>query len=259
MKICASDIVALLAQRHEADVFVPECKGGPSSGVSHDRMDAWAMKKSWARPLVWAYEVKVSRRDFLGDQKWQCYLPYCNEFYFVCPAKLIQPDELPPEAGLMYVATTGSKLFTKKPAVRRSIDIPEDLWRYLLMCRVKIKGENDEPVDKLEYWRWWLAEKREARSIGVYVREGTAEYVGKIERENSRLKRDIEALEKFKAKLNELGVNVDDGVRDWQIQDAMVKLCGQIPRDFMWAIDSVEKGLSKIRECVEGGRKLAAV
>src|SRR4051812_34483562 len=79
--LTSSEVVRLLAQRHAEDVFVPECKGGPSWTDEHKRMDAWAMKKSWSRPLVCAYEVKVSRSDFTADRKWHAYLPYCNEFY----------------------------------------------------------------------------------------------------------------------------------------------------------------------------------
>ncbi len=49
------------------------------------------------------YEVKISRSDFVADDKWQEYLPFCNKFYFVCPPDLIKLSELPPETGLIYV------------------------------------------------------------------------------------------------------------------------------------------------------------
>ena len=56
----------------------------------------------YMRGRVRGYEIKVSRSDFVNDTKWQDYLPYCHQFYFVCPPDLIQPDELPKEIGLMY-------------------------------------------------------------------------------------------------------------------------------------------------------------
>jgi len=76
----AHQLVDLLAAKHSEDVFVPECKLGPSYGDGNGRIDAWAMAKSWAHPLVNAYETKVSRSDFLNDNKWQMYLPFCNQF-----------------------------------------------------------------------------------------------------------------------------------------------------------------------------------
>ncbi len=52
--------------------------------------------------IVRGYEVKVFRSDFKKDTKWTDYLPYCNQFYFVCPTNLIAANELPPEIGLIY-------------------------------------------------------------------------------------------------------------------------------------------------------------
>lgn len=42
----ASDVVSLIAARHTNDVFVPECKDGPTWGGGAMRLDAWAMRKS---------------------------------------------------------------------------------------------------------------------------------------------------------------------------------------------------------------------
>ena len=71
----ASDLLALLAKKHSADVFVPECKTGGTWAGTHLRLDAWAMRRSWTHPTVWGYEIKVSRSDFLSDDKWVGYLP----------------------------------------------------------------------------------------------------------------------------------------------------------------------------------------
>jgi len=49
------------------------------------------------------YEIKVSRSDFLGDDKWDNYLKYCNYFYFVAPKGLIGKHELPDGVGLIEV------------------------------------------------------------------------------------------------------------------------------------------------------------
>ena len=49
------------------------------------------------------FEIKTSRSDFLGDDKWEKYLKYCDYFAFVCPEGVIKPDELPENIGLVYV------------------------------------------------------------------------------------------------------------------------------------------------------------
>src|SRR5687767_11755578 len=123
-KFDASVILAMLTNKHAEDVFVPECKDGPSHG-SMCKLDGWAMAKSWARPCVTGYEIKVSRSDFLRDNKWPSYLPMCNELYFVSPRDVIKPEECPEPCGLLYVADSGTRLFTKKKAPYRSVTIPE--------------------------------------------------------------------------------------------------------------------------------------
>ena len=109
----AADIAQLLAAKHADDVFVTECKDGPSTS-GHIKLDAWAMRRSWAHPSFIGYEIKVSRSDFVGDTKWPQYLGVCNEFYFVCPAGIIRSEELSPEAGLLQIVSTGTRLLTKK-------------------------------------------------------------------------------------------------------------------------------------------------
>lgn len=51
--------------------------------------------------MIRGFEVKISRADFLGDDKWQTYLHYFNFFYFVTTPGLINPKELPPEVYLL--------------------------------------------------------------------------------------------------------------------------------------------------------------
>lgn len=48
-------------------------------------------------------ELKSCRQDFEGDNKWKGYLDYCDRFFFMCPEGVIDPKELPPKIGLVYV------------------------------------------------------------------------------------------------------------------------------------------------------------
>jgi hypothetical protein len=165
-------LISLLRQRHSKDVFVPECKDGPSMTGTHRRMDAWAMARSWSHPCFYGYEIKHDRGDFIRDKKWHDYLPLCNEFYFVThKIGIIDPKELPDEVGLLIAASTGTRLITKKVAPRRPIEPPVQLLLYILMSRADIDGPaaggNESP--SLEHWKEWLARKEEKQDIGYKV------------------------------------------------------------------------------------------
>jgi hypothetical protein len=171
-------------------------------------MDAWVMAKSWANPKVMAYEIKVTRSDFLGDEKWRGYLGSCNEFYFVCPPKLIQPDELPTEAGLIWTSINAARLYTKKKAPYRDIEVDETVFRYVLMCRTLVTRERGGSA---EYWRDWLAEKVEKRDIGYRVSRAIRDHVNKVECENRRLQKEHADLQELRGELVKLGLLTEDG------------------------------------------------
>ena len=197
--ITSKIILDALSVKHSKDVFVSECKTGASySGCV--RMDAWAMKKSWASPQVIVYEIKISRSDFLNDAKWQSYLPYCNEFYFVCPSKLIEVNEVPEDAGLLYISSTGTRLYTKKKARYRDVTIPEDLYRYLLMWRtITTREYSFDRLSKREYWKNWLEQRKIDTLLGYEVSKGLKkainEKIEKVQRINKALE---ERLDRYK-------------------------------------------------------------
>jgi hypothetical protein len=165
----ASDKIRRLVQsKHYKDVVVTECKSGPTQGYSHDRLDAWVLLRTWRPVTMIGYEIKVSRNDFLRDEKWTNYSPLCNQLYFVCPPKLIDPSELPPEVGLMWASKNYARLYTKKKAPRREIDYPSDLVTYVLMSRVSITKETKHQ-DAREYWEDWLKQKDEDKWLGKRV------------------------------------------------------------------------------------------
>lgn len=79
--------------------------------LTHE-MDVISVKRN----LIYEYEVKISRSDFLADKKkgkfkrfkanlepW--YVSHCvpNYFSYVCPNTLIEENEIPDYAGLFYV------------------------------------------------------------------------------------------------------------------------------------------------------------
>jgi hypothetical protein len=81
---------------------------GPVPDNPHQRFDAWAINLYLSKNFLRvAYEIKVSRSDFLYElkhpEKREQALQLSNCFYFVAPVGLIKPEELPPEAGLIEV------------------------------------------------------------------------------------------------------------------------------------------------------------
>lgn len=138
-------IVELLHIRHKKDFFISQCKDGPGHKNHRKRsvaiMDGFAISNSWTdkKPYT-CYEIKTSRSDFLSDKKWKRkYLPLCDRFYFVCPDKIIKPEDLPAQAGLLYVFKNGKGLRKIKESIKPPVDKQrlENIFRYILTWRYK--------------------------------------------------------------------------------------------------------------------------
>lgn len=264
MSITARDILKLLAAKHAGEVFVSECKDGPSQMGSFLKMDAWVMDRSWRHPCVSVYEIKVSRSDFLKDAKWHKYLAYCNLFYFVCPPGAIEPNELPSEAGLLVTSVNGTRLFCKKKAARRELVIPEDVFRYILMCRAGV-SEQERDLDrcqrsKHEFWATWLVGKREYHELGRNasraIRKTITTKIDEVETKQLALEKALAGYEPLRKNLRKLGIDPDFPVSEWSAEDAvrrfknggadqLLRLLGRIAED-------AERSAKALRKsCVE--------
>ena len=135
----ADIILQALKNRHWEDVFIPECKTGPT-WFNHNlrKFDAWVMTRSWVNLRMIGYEIKVSRNDFKQDKKWREYLPYCHQLYFICPWGLIQPEEINGEAGLCWLSKNGKRIYIKKHVLQRDIEIPVELLIHVVMSRTVV-------------------------------------------------------------------------------------------------------------------------
>lgn len=196
-ELSANKITSLLiSTRHSDDLCVPECKDGPSMGRKSRRLDLWAMKRSYTNFATYGYEVKVSRSDFLKDEKWQDYLPLCNQLFFVTPWKLVDPSEVPGDVGLIWCSKNMRRCHVKKKAAHRKIDMPVRLMTYVLMSRVNITATEHSPdVDKIAHIRHWLENKEELKDLGHQVAHKLARKVASVEQKNADLERRIASLE----------------------------------------------------------------
>lgn len=251
MKITAKTILHALHTKHSSDVFVSECKTGPSQLTSSGRLDAWAMKKSWSNPLVIGYEIKVNRADFLHDEKWRSYLDYCNEFYFVCPSGIIIKNEVPTEIGLIYISSTGTRLYTKKKATYRNIQIPEEIYRYILMARVVIREDWTCRTSR-EFWERWLEQKEKdiefGHRVGERIRKEIKEKISKVESENRELKERIESYNKLVKFLESLGINFEETYFSYFVEQRIKNLFDAIPPELKSSLRNLKRNLLEFEE-----------
>jgi regulator of replication initiation timing len=210
------------------------------------------MNRSWAHPVATAYEIKVSRADFLKDNKWPGYLPLCNQFYFVTPPDLIALSEVPAEAGLMVIANT--RLLTKKKAPHRAIQLPEELYRYILMCRVVV-ARNEYEVERtkdksIQFWQQFVSKKVELRELGYQVSKAIREKADSIKIENERLKKRIGEYEDISNFLEKIGVDPDGYMPRYALEDRLKQQDEIFPRETVWSIrrlrDALEDALKKL-------------
>jgi hypothetical protein len=251
----AKTVLQLLQDRHSDDVFVSECKNGPTH-IADDLQifDAWVMKKSWAHPLTIGYEIKVARSDFMQDTKWPGYLQYCNEFYFVSPSNVIRPEELPPEVGLIWCSKNMTRLFTKRKAVYRQIDPPDSLFRYILMARARITREQLQEGN-ITYWKKWRKQQQAkmllGRSVSKKLSKVVSERIKVVERENAKLKSENEELQEIKELLVKLGVD-SKWVSSYAVEHRIAELQGAIPkgleRDIKSTISQLERFQLRLKQ-----------
>ena len=176
-------ILNILRRRHTRDFFLAEVKNGPTHGVSNlIRLDAWALKLSWKQHAI-GYEIKVNRSDFVSDQKWNQYLNYCNQFYWVCPTGLINVDEIDPRCGLIYVNENGSHRVVRR-AIYRDINIPSDIYRYVIMWRLSNENPQKTRKDLIEEY---INDKKDSHFIGNYFKSKLIAELNDVKNKLSKL------------------------------------------------------------------------
>jgi len=218
MKIKAADILKLLEQKYPVEKYlsVAECKIGSSWFMNRcSRFDMWVMARSWAHPRFIGCEIKVNRHDFLNDNKWRAYLPYCTEFYFVSPPDIIDPKEIPEQAGLMICTKNGKRLITKKKAPVREVEIPQSVLLYILMCRTRIVNQSGKR-SKVELWTDRLKEMKGNKKLGhevaYCIREQADRKIKDVLEENKKLREENKGLQKIKEYLDKKGVT-DEAIK----------------------------------------------
>jgi len=185
----AREIKIALSLKHKRDYFMTEVKNGPTHFATNLRIiDAVAISKSWANPCITGYEIKVSRPDFLNDEKWHEYLGLCHKFSFVAPKGLIDKKEIDKRCGLLTINEYG-KLYTQKKPLFRKIELDIDFLWYIIITRL----ENDRypfHSNQADYWKDWLNHKKLNSELGYELRAKIAGTIRDLQRKLDAQERD---------------------------------------------------------------------
>lgn len=245
-------------QRQHPDIFLTQVKTGPTQTANRGQLfilDGLAIKPSWANPCLTGYEVKVSRSDFVGDQKWPAYLNYCHQFNFVCPSKLIQPEELPAEVGLIWCNQETRALSTRKKAVYRPIETPWNLLYYIIIARTDRERHPffSSCRDLLEAY---VADRAERRELGYQVGSKLAKDVRDLANELGELKRKLSAAEargrqagEYERALRELGIPICWG---WE-ERLKERLNAGVGQDVRAGIERLAREAARLEKLVAKG------
>ncbi|MFU1797616.1 MmcB family DNA repair protein [Paenibacillus azoreducens] len=257
MAAIRSDQIKLaLSKRHTDDLFLTEVKTGRTwDNKELLKFDALAMKRSWANPCLTGYEVKVSRSDFIKDQKWPGYMAYCNKFSFVCPKGLIQKDELPEEVGLIYYYPDTGAMRAERSAKHRFIDIPAEMYVYLLMSRIE-PDRHPFFSSRREMFEAYLEEKKTCKSLGRLVGSKLVDEVNEIRKqyddqqwEIKRMKDQSELLQKVRIILEEHGIRLSSW-NDWESELRQL-LKGGINPQMVMALNRITDNAEVLKKMLE--------
>jgi len=78
------------------------------------RADILALQRRGGFAII---EVKSGLRDYIEDEKWEEYLPFCEQFFFAVDSDFPHAV-LPAEAGLIVCAPLGAAIVREPPVAR---------------------------------------------------------------------------------------------------------------------------------------------
>lgn len=254
-KVRADQIEHQLELKHRQDGFFSQVKNGPS-WTSNNLLilDAIAIKKSWSKPLITGYEIKVDRGDFVRDSKWIHYLQYCHKFYFVCPRDLIKPDELPSEVGLMYCNPETLALSTKRAAPLRHVDLPTEMLYYIIMSKLE-SDRHPFFSNRREFFEALVQDKNGREDLGRKLNEKTVAYIRELrdraeeaERKAQRFEHRVEEAKHLEKIIRNAGIDT----RRWNWQEDIERaLKSGMPLGTESKIESAIRDLQSILESLK--------
>ncbi|TCU72874.1 hypothetical protein EV204_105210 [Tissierella praeacuta] len=230
MKVREIDISNALKEKHERaeDIFAAQVKIGPAGSKI---MDAVAIKKTWSPRTVIGYEIKVSRQDFLSDQKHPVYMDNCNIFYFVTPKDIIHEGELPVGAGHMIYNPDTNKLRTVKKAPYRNEPISSDVLLHIMFWKMDRYFGYRTRTEILDDYK----ARKELKSIGKEIAYKISNLEFELKYSKKRLEILREKNESYKKQIFELRNPASEQIEGLSESD-------------IWRLKSSIRNLSRIAE-----------
>jgi hypothetical protein len=159
-------------------LFFPELRlGSGYTGIAERRVDLLTVETAPGKGYAaTAYEIKVSRSDFLREakepRKQRGARLFCDFFYYVTPPGLLKVDEVPDWAGLIEWSPEGRKVIVSAPR----LDKMPPTWGLLISVARNVSG--------------WSASQTLAQKLDDLKRENSAlqRQLGYAEWELKRLK-----------------------------------------------------------------------
>lgn len=208
--ISSSKVLTLLRQKYDKDhITYDEIKGVVGNG----RLDFLAVRASWSHPVIEAHEVKVSRRDFVQDNKWHPYLQSCHLFWFVTAPHVVKDvSEIPEEAGWMEVSANAARLFVRKKAPRRVMSDCNEAKVYKQMLHKGFYGKSylDPSLSRVSALRAFVMQREESSELAYCVSRKIQAVVAAVKAENKKLLADILKYQRLQEWLEKKGLTVDD-------------------------------------------------
>ena len=149
------DVAEDLALAKGGIPFLNVCLGPKWIGSGKTpRADLVVCSASYKGFVLSAFEVKISRSDFLRDlrsEKWRTYLPHCNRLYFAVLDEVCRKEDIPEEAGLLIRNSKGWYTAKKAPSLQSSI--PHDTLLSLIFARQRRSAREKRIDDIMEMRR----------------------------------------------------------------------------------------------------------
>lgn len=261
-QVRADEIKRALSKRHMKDVFLTEVKTGRTWNAlpgELQRIDALAIKRSWTQPCITAYEVKVSRSDFMSDDKWRRYRDYCHRLYFACPSGLIQPEELAEDIGLIWFKPGTGALTTRKAALFRDIEIPAAMFYHLIISRTE-SDRHPFFSNQRELLEAWVADKAARGELAYRVSakiaalESMREKLDVVTEKKEELQKTLDGINSVLGKHGLPDIRDEFALR-WRLKDLEQALIAKLPAQAVRLIRQVAEGAQMLEKMIEPGEE----
>lgn len=240
-------ILRAIERRHKEDFFTTEAFLSAPGGRSR-RLDGLAIRYSYSAPLITGYEVKISRSDFLRDDKWPEYVGEVSQLYFACPEGLIRQNELPEEVGLLYYNPETACVRTIRKAKRRDITPSWEMMMRLVLNRT-VRERHPYFSSSKEAILAFMEEKEHNHQL-AYQLSGR---ISSLSLENKRLLDKVEELEDELKEAREVERVIRSRGINYRSPASIEKaLNGAVSDSAVRAVLDAENAISRLRKAVCG-------